>query len=416
MRPRAAVLGTGALLLLAVGALSAFRAGARAERELASPLFTRPVALTPDADLLLPANGAAEPRMIGAGARVLQIGGDALGSVADVAPSLSGDTVYVLDGMSATVSAFDAAGRPLFDFGGEGGGPGEFRRPIQLLVLPWSGEVGVWDVEAQRLTVHTAGGETVRVLAPGAADARGTVRRIRAFAGGYVMEVHSDPLLASRAEQRGAMVRLDTAAGAPRTLFHFAIAPVDASHVEPAPGSSATTWREPPVWSPQASWDVLADGTVLFAPGGPDEAYRITPAGRVTRLRRPTAGARVTRGDRLRHLQGERDRRLLASPSTPLTVLEPLNRRFFAAVRPSVTGVLGGPGGALWTRGFDSRESWRGFSRTWRRTRADGAPYGAVRLPAAFEPLRIIDGTIYGVAEDEMHVQRVEAYRAEVGR
>ncbi|HYR08170.1 MAG TPA: hypothetical protein VEQ60_10395, partial [Longimicrobium sp.] len=70
----------------------------------------------------------------------------------------------------------------------------------------------------------------------------------------------------------------------------------------------------------------------------------------------------------------------------------------------------------LWTRGFDTRESWRGFSRGWRRTRADGAAEGAVRLPAAFEPLRIVGGVVYGVAEDEMHVQRVEAYRVEGGR
>ncbi|HYR11921.1 MAG TPA: hypothetical protein VEQ60_29320, partial [Longimicrobium sp.] len=319
MRRRAAALGAGALLLLGVGALSAFRAGARAERELASPLFATPVALTPDADRLLPARASADAREIGDGERVLRIGGDAFGSVADVAPGRSGDTLYVLDGMSATVSAFDAAGRHLFAFGGKGGGPGEFRRPVQLLVLPWSGEVAVWDVETQRLTVHTPTGETVRILAPGAADAHGTVQRIRAFAGGYVMEVRSDPLRVPRAGQRGALVRLDTAGRAPRTLFGFAVPAVDASHVEPAPGASATTWLAPPAWSPEARWDVLADGTVLFAPGGPDEAFRVAPDGHVTRLHRASAGARVTRGDRLRHLQGERDRRLLASPITPLT-------------------------------------------------------------------------------------------------
>lgn len=415
-------LGAGTLLLLGVGALSAFRAGARAERELASALFTHPVALTPDVDRLLPARASAPVRELGDAERVLRIGGDAadveaaFGSAADVAPSLSGDTVYVLDGMSAAVSAFGTGGDFLFAFGGKGGGPGEFRRPAQLLVLPWSGEVAVWDDETQRLTIHTAAGETVRVVQPGAADARGRVRRIRAFGGGYVMEVHSDPLQVPRADQRGALVRLDTAGGAPAALFHFAIASVNASHVEPAPGASATTWLRPPVWSPEARWDVLADGTVLFAPGGPDESYRVTPAGAVTRLRGADDDSRITRRDRLRHLEGERDRRLLASPSTPLAVLEPLNRRFFAAVRPSITGVLAGPGGSLWTRGFDTRESWGGFSRTWRRTRADGAPEAAVRLPAAFEPLRIAGGLVYGVAEDEMHVQRVEAYRAEAGR
>jgi hypothetical protein len=422
VRRRGAVLGGAALLLLGVGALTAFRAGVRADRELASALFTHPVELTPDADRLLPARGAGTIREIGAPQRVLRIGGDAeevegaFGSVADVTPGRSGDTVYVLDGMSLSVSAFGTDGRFLFGFGGEGDGPGEFRRPVQLLVLPWSGEVAVWDVETQRLTVHTPAGHVARVLAPGAADARGKVRRIRAYGGGYVMEVHSDPLLFSQAEQRGALVRLDTAARAPRTLFGFAIAPVNASHVESAPGVSVTTWLNPPYWSPEPRWDLLADGTVLFAPGGPDEAYRIAPAGAVTRLHREHRYARVTRRDRVRHLTGERDRHLIAYPTTPVALLEPLNRRFYAAVRPSVTGILAGPGGSLWTRGFDLRDSWRAFSRTWDPARADGTPSAGVRLPAAFEPLHIVDGVVYGVAQDEMYVQRVEAYRVEEGR
>ncbi|WP_420127423.1 hypothetical protein [Longimicrobium sp.] len=422
MRRRAAVLGTGALLLLGVGALSAFRAGARADRELSSPLFTAPVALRPDVDRLLPARTSGDARAIGTGQRVLRIDGDAgdaeagFGSVADVAPSLSGDTVYVLDGMSLSVSAFAANGRFLFSFGGKGKGPGEFRRPVQLLVLPWSGEVAVWDVDTQRLTVHTPAGAVARVLAPGAADPRGKVRRIRAFGGGYVMEVHSDPLQVSRAEQGGALVRLDTAARSPRALFGFAIPAIHASHVEPAPGTSVTHWSHPPAWSPEARWEVLADGTVLFAPGGPDEAYRIATSGRTMRLRREHGYARVTRKDRLRHLEGERDRHLIASPTTPVAVLEPLNRRFYASVRPAVTGLLAGPGGSLWTRGFDMRDSWRGFSRTWNRTHADGTPSDDVLLPAGFEPLHIIDGLAYGIAEGEMYVQRVEAYRVEEGR
>ncbi|HEX2209716.1 MAG TPA: hypothetical protein VHG93_18690 [Longimicrobium sp.] len=421
MRRRAAAVGAGALLIAGAGALSAFRAGARAERELASPLFGEPVSLTPAADRLLPALTANRVRDVGGPDRMLRIGGGedadaAFGHIADLAPSLSGDTVYVLDAMGSSVSAFDTDGRHLLSFGGKGGGPGEFRRPVQLLVLPWSGEVAVWDVETQRLTVHTPAGDAVRVVSPAAGDGRGKVRRIRAFGGGYVAEVHSDPLLVSAWGQRGALVRLDTAAAAPRTLFAFTIAAVNATHQEPAPGTSITSWLKPPTWSPEPRWDLLPDGTVLFAPGGPDEAYRVAPSGRATRLYRESAPGRVTRRDRLRRLDGERDRRIIASPRAPLALLEAANRRFFAAVRPSVTGVLAGPGGALWTRGFDTRESWQGFSRTWTPTHADGRLAGAVRLPAGLEPVRIADGVLYGVAEDEMHVQRVEAYRVEAER
>lgn len=418
MKAAVAALGAGAVLL-GVGALSAFRGNARAERELASELFTAPVALAGAAERRLPPRATTPASELGDAHRVLRIGGDGeaeFGHVADVAPSTSGDTLYVLDGMSASVSAFGADGRFLFAFGGKGGGPGEFRTPVQLLVLPWSGEVAVWDAGAQRLTVHTPAGAPVRVLAPGAADARGRVRRIRAAAGGYVMEVYADPLEVEAHRQRGALVRLDTAARRPDTLFHFPLAGVRASHHEAAPGSSVTTWLEPPVWSPEPRWDLFVDGTVLFAPGGPDDVYRVAPSGAVTRVHRPHHAARVTRRDRLRRLEGERDRRKLASRETPLAVLEPLNRGFFAAVRPAVTGVLAGPGGALWTRGFETRESWEGFSRTWEAVGADGRASGRIRVPAGFEPVRIVGGSLYGVRVDDMHVERVEAYRVEEGR
>lgn len=415
MRPRLALLGAGAVLALGAGALSAFRGDARAERELASEVFAAPVALAGAAERRLPARATGPAAILGDAHRILRTEAE-FGRIADVAPSPSGDTVYVLDGMSASVSAFGADGRFLFAFGGKGGGPGEFRTPVQLLVLPWSGEVAVWDTEAQRLTVHTPAGDPVRVLAPGAADARGRVRAIRAAAEGYVAEVYADPLQVETRRQRGALVRLDTAGRRPDTLFHFPLAGVRATHHEAAPGSSVTTWLKPPAWSPEPRWDLLSDGTVLFAPGGPDDGYRVAPSGAVTRDRRPHRPARVTRRDRLRRLEGARDRRRLASPETPLAVLEPLNRRFFAAVRPAVTGVLAGPGGAMWTRGFDTRESWEGFSRTWEAAGADGRAAGRVRVPAGFEPVRMVDGALYGVRVDAMHVERVEAYRLEEGR
>lgn len=405
-----------AAVIAVVFALSAFRLNARADRERASALYTDPVALTPSIDRPVADPGGAKAREIGDAERVLRIGDSVeavFGSVADVAPSLSGDTVYVLDGMNANVSAFDRGGRFLFRFGGRGEGPGEFRGPGQLLVLPWSGQVGVWDGESQRLTLHTPGGRPVRVADPdaGRRTTSRTVQRIVAYRGGYVVQVHADPLRAGPGGQRGALVRLDTALRAADTLFHFAVAATRASHAEWENGSSATTWLHPPVFSPAPRWDLLPDGTVLFAPGGPAEAYRVAPE-RVTRIHWPAAPRRITRGDRLRRLAGERDRGLVASRTTPLAVLEPLNRRFYAAAAPSVTGVLAGPGGSLWTRGFDTRDGWQGFARRWSLTDAAGRALPGVRLPAGFTPLRIHGGLVYGVREDAMNAQSVEIYSA----
>jgi hypothetical protein len=395
----------------AIAALAGFRGSGRMDAELASVLFAAPVQVRLAADQPLPA-ASAEPRDIDASRRVLRIdGGDAgFGRIVDVARS--GDTLYVLDAMAKSVAAFDTDGRWLFGFGGEGGGPGEFREPVAVMVLPWSGEVAVWDVATQRLAMHTPAGKETRGLVP-AGGADDLVHRLEAVDDGFVAELRSNPLQVGRDAQRGMLVTLDTAGRVTGTLLRFPLAGVSASHRESASGrSSVTTWLKPPTWSPEPRWDALPDGTVVFAPGGPDEAYRVDGSGRAVRFHRPMRAAGVTRQDRFRHLDGLRQRRMIASPSTSLRVLEPLNRRFYAAVRPSVTGVLAGPAGAVWTRGFDTRESWRGFSRVW-NVAGDAGGLRRVRLPGAFEPLQAQGGVVYGVSTDSLQVERLEAYRVE---
>lgn len=339
-----------ALVVVALGAVAAgfgageMRARAGVRAELASPLFAAPVDEAPARERVLPVRAEAHPL---AAAPVLRIDGDdgvGFGRLADVAPSRSGDTVYVLDQMEARVTAFTRGGLFLFDFGRKGPGPGEFTGPTQLLVLPWSGEVAVWDREAQRLTLHAPDGSRSRVVDPAAGSRRTrsrTVERLAAFGSGYVMQVHADPLEVRPDRQRGALVRLDTAFQAIDTLVRFAVAGVRAWHVETAAGSSATTWLNPPVFSPAPSWDVTADGTVLFAPGGPAEAYRLGADGAL-RVRWPSPPRRITREDRLRRLAGEIDTGLLRVPEVPLGFLEALHRRY---LRARAAGGYGRPGG-----------------------------------------------------------------------
>jgi hypothetical protein len=409
-----------ARLLLIVAGGGAALAGAavirpdgRVDAELASPLFTSPVQARLTADRRLPAGPRDGVRTdLSALAMRIDGGEEGFGHIVDVAPSPGGDTLYVLDGMSLSVFAFDSGGTRLFGFGGRGGGPGEFRRPTGLTLLPWSGEVAVWDVQTQRLTVHTSAGAVVRTISP-AGIPGGLVQKMAAVQDGFVAEVRSDPLRVRPEAQRGVVVRLNQTGRATRTLLRFRVPGVNASHRESAAGSSVTTWLTPLTWSPEPRWSTLRDGSVVFAPGGPDEVYRIDPAGHVERIRADTPPARVTRGDRVRHLAGLRERGKIAAPTTPLHLLEPLNRPLYAIVRPAVSGVLAGPGGAAWTRGFSTEDDWRGYSREWRVTAA-ARPPARVRLPQGFEPLHIVGGLVYGVAVDSMLAERVEAYRVEV--
>lgn len=377
-----------------------------------SPLFTAPVQIAAAVDVPLPSPESAALRTIGDGGPVLRIDGgeEGFGAIADVAVTRGGDTVYVLDRMSASVSAFRPDGRLLFRFGRKGGGPGEFRSVSRVMVLPATGEMGVWDDEAQRLTLLTPASGTLRQITPSGLDGR--VHRIAALADGFMAEVRSDPLQVSAKEQRGALVRLDAAGRPTATLLRFLPPGVSASQGEPAAGASVTTWLNPPTWSPEPSWDVLLDGTTGFAPGGPDVAYLIDPEGRALRLWRAGAPARVTRGDRLRHLDGLRQRRRVGAPGTPLTILEPLNRGYYARVRPAVTGTLVDPAGEVWTRRFDTSDDWKGRAREWDAVNPRGRTR-RLRLPAGFEPLLLHGGMLYGVSTDDLHVERIVAFRTE---
>lgn len=408
-------LAAGAVVcaVLAGATAASVRAGGKERSALRSPLFAAPVQISPlrehSLDLSHEAHGLTGPP-------VLRLGGEGsgvdFGRIADVAPSRTGDTVYVLDGMEALVSAFDRQGRRLFTFGGRGDGPGEFRRPTDLLVVPWSGQVAVWDLDAQRLTVHGPGDEHPRTVDPAPGRRRTssrTVRRLAAYDDGYVVEVHEDPLVTRPQHQHALLIRLDREFGVRDTLARVIVPGVTASHVETAAGSSATTWHDPPVFSPAPSWDVLADGTVLLAPGGPADVYRLAAQG-AERFRWRHRPGRLTRSDRLRRLEGEIATGLFRAPPVPVAVLEPLHRRFFATLRPSFTGVLAGAAGEIWVRRFDTRASWEGHARTWERVAGDGAALPALQLPQGFQPRRVVGSLLFGVATGPLGVERVEVY------
>lgn len=94
--------------------------------------------------------------------RIGTVDGDAVFQFHQVrdATRLRDGSIAVVD-RSRTVRLFDAAGRPLWTAGGEGGGPGEFRLPVMVEELGADSLV-VWDGPTSRLNVFTRGGEFVR--------------------------------------------------------------------------------------------------------------------------------------------------------------------------------------------------------------------------------------------------------------
>ncbi len=79
-----------------------------------------------------------------------------LGSVMGL--GATGDRIYVLDSSFFRVRVYGWDGRHLFDFGGRGAGPGEFRLPTGLAVDAEQDRVVVRDISLNRVNVYTLDG------------------------------------------------------------------------------------------------------------------------------------------------------------------------------------------------------------------------------------------------------------------
>lgn len=84
----------------------------------------------------------------------------------DLALAPNGD-VYLVDGVNHRVVVFDSRGRRKFEFGREGDGPGQFRRPLGIDISD-QGRVFVADSGNRRIQVLDLGGRFEHMFAVGA--------------------------------------------------------------------------------------------------------------------------------------------------------------------------------------------------------------------------------------------------------
>jgi len=82
-----------------------------------------------------------------------------LGSVNGAVEGRNGE-VFVLDPVNKKVAVFDRNGVYLHAFGGDGEGPGEFRRPSRITNGP-DGSIYVWDPQLKRVSQFSADGKNL---------------------------------------------------------------------------------------------------------------------------------------------------------------------------------------------------------------------------------------------------------------
>ena len=72
-------------------------------------------------------------------------------------------SILIANGATAELRFYDGDGRFIGAAGREGGGPGEFTNGFSMNLVRWPGDsVGVWDLQARRLTIFDPAGAMAR--------------------------------------------------------------------------------------------------------------------------------------------------------------------------------------------------------------------------------------------------------------
>lgn len=306
---------------------------------------------------------------------------------------------------------FDAAGAFQQRSGGEGDGPGEYRRIRYLRALT-----------GDSLLVFDSGTRRVSVLAPDGTYVRGRVLGQDETTPRTVAGALRDGTLLTRA------VLETPPASTPmyRTRMEFAVSTGDTAHpLRRYPGPEAALHADEGGGGIGSVFiSVLPFARSVHAAAGPDhffvgssDTYEIDvwDGERLVRIIRVDAPlVEVTEDLRQEYITAELDRSLRAAQERGRPFDEPaarrqLNDQRYAPAVPAFDGLLATEDGGLWVKAFvlpsaDPRpERWTIFDR-------DGRMAGVIDLPPGFTPMYVEQDTVLGVLIGDLDVPYVRGY------
>lgn len=316
--------------------------------------------------------------------------------------------VYVADQQARRLRVFEADGSFVQDLGGPGEGPGEFG-PGLAGVFVEGQTVYAPDVTNARIGVFSTEGE---VLPP----------RPVALTDGIPLrwdETGTGDLVAQR---RGmdveGMAALDD--GDPITTFPEEGQEAEVLATVPRGESIQMNGGTPTIriFEAEPIWDMAND---MVAQGMNDrfrvELWRDGALERV--VTRPVEPVEVTDGEERRILDMTRD--MMASTGVPPQAVEQVVQQMeFGESYPVFAQLLLSEDGTLWVQRIrTSRDVPEGVewspqdmgSNEWEVFDTEGRYLGVLSFPLRFQPIREVDGVVWGVERDEFDVQSVVGYR-----
>lgn len=191
------------------------------------------------------------------------------------AVATDGERIYVADRQVPAVRIYDSQGRHLGDLGRVGEGPGEFRDPASIGILP-DGRVAIFDWRLRRLTVFGADGTLARTWEY---DGEGFFVGLEVMTDGTplvrLQEAPTEAEVASGTwETRYAVAPLldDGTLGAVRRPPDLGYEGVDVTlQVNAGGGARMASMRPGTLFFPAEHWTVRSDGALV---AGVSDAYR----------------------------------------------------------------------------------------------------------------------------------------------
>jgi hypothetical protein len=350
---------------------------------------------------------------VGEELRVGSVDGElAFGRVSDVAPRSAGG-MWVLDGLSRTVSGFDELGTLVLTFGRKGEGPGELRNPSRVSETT-RGRIAITEAFPPVLHWFEADGsfrETVRVEA--SRNEEGT-RSLPVLAEWWVgpdgtpfADVFAVPMPGREPRVRHSIIRLggeSSGAGVPDTLVRWSV---------PAPPTDPTADVEMVATTPQ--WSVGPGPVIWWTPGSPYELRSYGSAGELLVVAHlPREATPVTRELRAA-IESDLRRSYMEGVAAGGAALEAvLERASWPDALPHLASIwVSTPGGRVFAAPFTSGMFNERPSLLIDVFERDGRYSGSLTLPAGFSPRRFADGAVFGVTTDELGVTYAVRYRLE---